>query len=649
MLANATPSPPPPDAIQRRGHRRWQEGVALTRRQDWCGAARAFRRAVTVVPGDALYWLNLAHAEHRRGESGAALDAVRHCLKLEPAQPQALHLMGEICAGSHRYGDAITAFEALERAGLAEPRAMVQHAAMLQALHRHHDAMEVLLRALAREPTMVRAHALLADSLRDLGLKREAVECMKTVLALEPGHLETLSQLSFERRHVADWDGLDEEVQRIAEQLERQPPGLARVSAAFGLLSLPLDPALQLAAARAESLTYTVGAHALTPAPAVGGGIVTLGFLSYDFREHPVSQLLVELFERLDRGRHRVVLLSCGPDDGSALRRRLQAAADCFVDLRGLSDDDAALRVRAEGVVVLFDLMGHTRGHRMGILARQPAPLQVAYLGYPGSTGAPFIDYLVGDPLVTPLELASLYSEKLAQMPRSFQPNGRWRPLPQPTTRAAAGLPEQAFVMCAFNHPYKILPAAFDAWCAVMRDLPLAVLWLKETNGQLGANVRREAARRGVDPDRVLFARHAAYDEHFSRLALADVFVDTWPYNAHTTAADALWAGVPVVTLHGNAFASRVAASVLDAAGLGELAFGSVDEYRLAIAALALDSALLGRYRSHLVERRMELPLFDCASYAVDFERLVGRMVERLRRGLPPTHLTAMTTFERET
>jgi predicted O-linked N-acetylglucosamine transferase (SPINDLY family) len=467
------------------------------------------------------------------------------------------------------------------------------------------------------------------------------------VLALEPGNLEALSHLSFEKRHVADWRDLRTDVERIEAELAGQPMGLARVCAAFGLLSLPIDPALQLVAARAESLACAAGVEALPPpaGPSAVCGRVVLGFLSYDFREHPVSQLLVELFERIDRTRFEVVLLSTGPDDASALRYRVRACADRFVELRGLSDHEAALCIRSERVELLFDLMGHTRGHRMGILARRPAPLQVAYLGYPGSTGAPFIDYLIGDPLVTPLELAPLYGEKLAQMPRTFQPNGRWRPLPQPMTRTAAGLPESAFVMCAFNHTYKILPPAFDVWCAVLRKVPHAVLWLKEPNAQLHENVRREAALRGVDPGRILFAKAVPYAEHFSRLALADLFVDTWPYNAHTTAADALWAGVPVVTVHGNGFASRVAASVLDAAGIAELAFASVEDYQLAICALAHDRPLLDSYRDHLRSQRMALPLFDCRRYVTEFGDLLERMVARWRAGLPPEHLPAAPTL----
>ena len=633
------------------GHRHWQAGRNLVAKKNWAGAAQAFARATLAAPADALYWVNLANAERHAGALDRAEAAARRALDLQSDDALALQVLGESLAQLHRYEESVAVFAQLVATGTLEPTALLQQASMLQALHRPREAMAVLLRALSEQPHLVRGHALLADACRDQGLKREAVECMKTVLALEPGNLEALSHLSFEKRHLCDWSDLAQDLQQIEAQLLNAPPGMARVSAAFGMLSLPLDPALQLIAAQGESAAVAWNAAVLPPLSAAeraerveslrAGRCARIGWVSYDFREHPVSQLLVELLEKIDRTRFEVVLYSSGPDDESPLRHRIAAAADQFIDLRGCSDAQAAERVRADGIDVLIDLAGHTRGHRLGVFAARPAPIQVAFLGYPGSTGADFIDYLIGDPLVTPVELAPHFSEKLAQMPLTFQPNGRWRPLPKALHRAQAGLPEDAFVMCAFNHTYKILPAAFDAWCEVLVEVPHAVLWLKETNGQLHDNVRREAAARGVAAERIVFAPTVTYESHFSRLALADVFVDTWPYNAHTTAADALWAGVPVVTLFGNAYASRVAAGVLNAAGLGELAFADVEDYKRAVRALAADPTLLAGYKQHLNERRMELPLFDSTRYTAEFDALLARMLDLWRAGQAPRHLLA--------
>jgi predicted O-linked N-acetylglucosamine transferase (SPINDLY family) len=620
----------------------WRQGLEHLERGDMPRAVRALRRATRAAPADALYWLNLANAYRRAGEPERAAAAAERVLALEPTHALALQLLGECLSRQHRYAEALAVYERLQDAGHAEVEILLQHGANLLALRRPAEAAQVLLRAAATAPEQIQVHALTANALRDMALQREAVECLKTVLALEPDNLQAMAHLSYEKRHVCDWASLDDDLQSLSAVLQAAPPDLARPASAFSLLSLPLDPALHLVAARGEALAQGRGVRPLPPvslAQRAGrggeGAPLRLALLSFDFHEHPVSQLIVEMLERLDRSRFEVWLYSTGPDDASALRQRIVAAADQFIELRGLSDAQAAARIRADGADLLVDLQGHTRGQRLAILAHRPAPLQVGFLGYPGSSGAGFIDYLIGDPIVTPLELAPLYSEKLAQMPLVFQPNGRWRPMPQAMGRAEAGLPQDAFVLCAFNHTYKILPQAFDAWCAVLRAVPHAVLWLKETNGQLHANVRREAQARGVSAERIAFAPGVSYAAHFSRLALADVFVDTWPYNAHTTAADALWAGVPVVTLYGNSFASRVAASVLNAAGLGELAFQHVDDYVNAVLALAEDGQLLAGYKGHLQRWRKTLPLFDSSAYAKDFGGLLQRMWGRWQQGLP--------------
>ena len=620
--------------------------MKLAREARWPEAVRAFGRATRAAPRDGIYWVNLANAQRHAGAFGRAIAAARRCLDIAPADPLALRLVGDCCLQMHRYAEAEQAFSALEGAGHLETDAMLQHASVLQAQGRADKAAPVLLRALAKDPTLVRAHALLADVCRDRGLKREAIECMKTVLALEPGNLEGLARMSFEKRHLCDWSDLDADIEAVSKAIDALAPDEPRIAAVFSILSLPLAPELHLKAARAEVLALAAVPQALpTVLPSARADSpqhrVRLGMLSFDFREHPVSQLLVEVLEQIDRRRFELLLYSCGPDDNSALRCRVVAAADSFIDINGLSDAQAAERIRADGVDLLVDLMGHTRGHRLGIFARKPAPVQASYLGFPGSTGLPAIDYLIGDPLVTPIEAAGLYSEKLAQLPLTLQPNGTGRPLPQPMARRAAGLPEGAFVMCAFNHTYKIGPEAFDIWCSLLRELPHAVLWLKETNAQFHGNVLRAAAERGVSAERIVFAPVVSYAEHFSRLALADVFVDTWPYGGHTTASDALWAGVPVVTRYGSSYASRVAASVVNAAGQGELAFGTADDYRTAILVLALEPGLLATYKAQLVRGRATLPLFDTARYTGELMALFDRMLARWRSGQPAEHLPA--------
>jgi predicted O-linked N-acetylglucosamine transferase (SPINDLY family) len=634
-------------SLEANGARHWQAGRVHMSRRDWAAASRAFEKATRATPDDALYWLNLANAQRHAGAFEAAEAATRRLLALEPGHVLGRQLLGDVLADQHRYADSAAEFAALEAAGTQEPEAMARHAGMLLALCRPREALDVLIRALGVNPGVVAVHILMADAFRDQLLKREAVECLKTVRALQPDNLEALNQLSFEKRFIADWSELDADIENIARGLSESPQQRPRVVAAFGTLSLPLPAALQRVAAAQESAAFQAGTRLLPRLDAAARAQraardrVRVGFVSYDFREHPVSQLLVEVLEQMDRSRFEVVLYSSGPDDGSPLRARIAAAANRFVDIRGQSDAEAAARVRADEIDMLVDLAGHTRGHRLGVFAARPAPLQLGYLGYPGTTGANFIDYFVGDAIAAPLAHEAQFSEQIVQLPGCFQPNGRGRPLPQPMTRAQAGLPEDAFVMCTFNHTYKIGPQAFDAWCRVMRRVPRAVLWIRESNGQLHDNVRREAALHGIAPERIVFAPHVPYDVHFSRLALADVFVDTWPYNAHTTAADALWAGVPVLTLPGESFASRVAASILAAVGLEALAMGSVEDYEAALVTMATDPEVLPGLRAHLVDNRLQLPLFDTAAYTRRLEAAMTTVWRRWCEGLPPQHVAA--------
>jgi predicted O-linked N-acetylglucosamine transferase (SPINDLY family) len=365
------------------GHAEWQRGLAQARQRHWPAAARHFAAATRAAPRDVLYWVNLANAQRQAGAFGEAEAAARRALALEPGSPLALQVLGDALGRMHRYAESLAVFAQLEAGGTLEPDALVQQGAMLQALHRHAEAMQVLLRALAAQPHHVRGHALLADACRDLGLKREAVECMKTVLALEPGNLEALAHLSFEKRHLCDWSGWQADILRIEQALQAQPAGTPRVAASFGLLSLPLAPELHLRAAMGEAAAIARGIEPLPPlaAPQVlerRARKPRLALLSYDFREHPVSQLLVQALEQFDRSRFGLTLYSSGPDDGSVLRQRLAAAADAFVDIRGLSDRQAAERVREDGIDILIDLGGHTRRCRPRTWATPAAPARLS-------------------------------------------------------------------------------------------------------------------------------------------------------------------------------------------------------------------------------------------------------------------------------
>jgi predicted O-linked N-acetylglucosamine transferase (SPINDLY family) len=329
--------------------------------------------------------------------------------------------------------------------------------------------------------------------------------------------------------------------------------------------------------------------------------------------------------------------LSYGRDDGSAIRRRLEAAFDEFHDVRWESDDGVARRIQASGIDILVDLNGHTDGNRLRILARRPAPIQAHFLGYPGTLGAEFIDYLFVDAFVVPRDQAKNYAENLVYLPDSYQVNDRKRPIAERMpTRQEHGLPHAGFVFCCFNQTYKITPALFDIWMALLRDVPASVMWLLRSNETAQDNLCREAERRNVDASRLVFAPRAELPDHLARLRLADLFLDTIPVNAHTTASDALWAGVPVLTCAGRSMAARVAGSLLHATGLPELVTQSLDEYEALARRLASDPEVLRRVRGTLEANRETGPLFDTERFRRHIEAAYEQMWALKQAGEQP-------------
>jgi predicted O-linked N-acetylglucosamine transferase (SPINDLY family) len=365
---------------------------------------------------------------------------------------------------------------------------------------------------------------------------------------------------------------------------------------------------------------------------------IRIGYLSSDFHQHATALLMVEMLEAHDRERFELHAYSYGADDGLGMRQRLQASFEHFSDITELDDLQAARAIHADGIDILVDLKGYTAGTRTALLTYRPAPLQVSFLGYPGTLGGGFCDYLVSDRFVTPAAAAADYSEALARMPHSYQPHGRRAEVGPAPTREAAGLPAQGLVLCCFNQAYKFTPEVFDIWCALLVQTPGSVLWLLHSE-QAEGNLRREAMQRGVAPHRLVFAQDLPQDQHLARLRLADLVLDTLPYNAHTTASDALWAGVPLVTCAGDTFASRVAGSVLHAVGLSDLVTHSLHEYAALAAALLADPLRLRELRDRLARQRLGVPLFDVAGYTLDLESLYVDMWQRHRAGLPPQAL----------
>jgi len=449
-------------------------------------------------------------------------------------------------------------------------------------------------------------------------------------------------------RAWCEWDDFDAWQGHALQALS--DPAVAALSP-FLLLSLPgitaaqqhacatrwmADRLVASAADRALLTAEFAAAAALQAAPPRSK--IRIGYLSCDFHQHATALLMVEMLEAHDRARFELHAYSYGRDDGHGMRQRLGLAFERFNDISGLDDLQAARAIHADSVDILVDLKGFTSGTRTELMTYRPAPLQVSFLGYPGTLGGAVCDYLISDRFVTPADAEAGYSEALARMPHSYQPHGRRAAVDAAPTREAAGLPAQGLVLCCFNQAYKFTPEVFDIWCALLAQVPGSVLWLLRSE-QAEGNLRREAMQRGIAPQRLVFAADLPHAQHLARLQLADLVLDTLPYNAHTTASDALWAGVPIVTCAGTTFASRVAGSLLHAVGLPELVTHSLQAYAALATALAADPPRLQALRAKLARQRLAAPLFDVAGYTRGLEALYAEMWARHGAGLPPQAL----------
>jgi predicted O-linked N-acetylglucosamine transferase (SPINDLY family) len=352
---------------------------------------------------------------------------------------------------------------------------------------------------------------------------------------------------------------------------------------------------------------------------------IRLAYLSADFHHHATAQLMIELFERHDRTRFEVSAFAFGPDDNSAMRKRIVAAFDSFDDVRRLSDLEVAQLLHSREIDIAVDLNGHTHEARPGIFSHHPAPVQVNYLVYPGTTGAGFMDTVLADRIVLPLDQQPYFSEKIVHLPGCYQANDATRIVPPAPSRAQAGLPDGAFVFCCFNNSWKITAPVFDIWMRLLQQIPDSVLWLLDSPAS--GNLRAHASARGVDPARLVFAPKMPPDEHLARHQLADLFLDTLPYNAHTTCSDALWAGLPVVTCYGKAFHGRVAASLLKAIQMPELVTSRAEDYEALALELAANPALLKATRDKLARNRTTTALYDSESFRKGIEAAYEAML----------------------
>jgi predicted O-linked N-acetylglucosamine transferase (SPINDLY family) len=460
----------------------------------------------------------------------------------------------------------------------------------------------------------------------------EAAAASDCALAINSQHLAAARIGIRSRLAACDWRKREEDERRIAEGLRAGLP----IITPFNHRAVSDSEAQNFIAARVWANTIP-RPKALWRGDSYRHDRTRIAYLSAEFHDHPVAVQIAGVFEHHDRTRFDTTAISLGPDDASTMRRRIEAAFDRFIDARALRDAQIATMMREMEIDIAIDLNGQLGGARPGILAHRPAPVQTSYLANCGTMGVPFIDYIIADRIVIPEHQVRHYTEKVVYLPNSYLCNDSRRDVPRSmTTRADVELPEKGFVFCCFNNNYKIAPQVFEVWMRLLKDCPSSVLWLLADNPYAILNLRREAAARGIAPERLVFAPRVPRNDHLARHRLADLFLDTLPVNANATASDALWAGLPLLTCMGNTFAGRVGASLLQAIGLPELVASSLAEYEAAALALARDPEAVARVRTKLMSKRSTQPLFDTAQITRNLETAYTTMWERTRRGEPP-------------
>jgi protein O-GlcNAc transferase len=572
-----------------------------------------------------------AHVLWSLGRSPDAIAALDAVLAARPDNSEAFYNRGFMLQRLHRVAEALVDFE---RALVLRPDLVLawnNRGIVLQKLGRHVEAIASYDQALARDPGLASAFYNRGLLRQILGDHDSARADFASALRCDPAHPHALGCLAVSAQQVCDFAAVAHLSETVIDHVRHGKS----VIPPLAFLGYSQDKALQkLCSEHYLAATLPADLRPFAPRSLRARGKIRIAYLSSDFHNHATAFLAAQLFERHDRARFELIALSFGPtpppDD--RMRPRLVAAFDSFHEIAGKSDLEIAQMLRGMEVDIAVDLKGHTEGARPAILAYRPCPVQVQYLGFPGTMGGDFIDYVIGDAVVTPLQDADFYSEAIAALPHSYQVNDAARARPGPLPRTALGLPPDQFVFCSFNNSWKITATVFAVWMRLLAAVPGSVLWLLGDNDQTMRNLRGAATAQGIDPARLIFAPRVDIKIHLARQAAADLFLDTLPYNAHTTASEALWMGLPLLTCKGDSFAGRVAASLLQAVGLPELIAGTLEEYEVLALALAQDPARLQALRARL-QNAPATSLFDSAAFTQHLESAYTRMWDRALAG----------------
>ena len=566
-------------------------------------ARASFARAITLQP-------NLAQAHNNHGNAlqelqlfDAALESYTTAITLKPDYAEAFYNRGNTLVTTQRLQPALTDFD----------------------------------RAVALKPNDAMAHRARALTLATLRRYAEAIAGFEHAMRLDPATRWLPGDILFVKRRICDWRTDAADVAALEEQIRQGQP----VASPFTVASMSDSPAIQQQAAEVFARIVYPPNRRLGPPPVrTERAKIHIAYVSADFRDHPMMDLMAGVFETHDKSRFEVTAFSLGPDTGDAQQHRVKQTFDRFVDVRSMPDEHIATLARTLQVDIAIDLTGFTMGFRTGLFSYRAAPVQVQYLGFPATMGTSYFDYVIADPMVIPPDMACHFNEHVVYLPHTYQANDRQRPIAgRAFSRAEQGLPSTGFVFCCFNNSYKITPDVFDSWMRILARTGDSVLWLYEDNPDATLNMRREAAIRDISPDRLVFAKRLPGPEHLARHRLADLALDTLPYNAHTTASDALWAGLPVLTRIGGTFAGRVAASLLHTVGLPDLITTTPEGYEARAIELATSPDQMHAIRTRLQASRLTTPLFDTERFTRTLEAAYQAMDSRIQAGLPAAPL----------
>ena len=605
-----------------------------------------FTKAISIKSNVAETWNNRGTIYNELKRYDLAIADFNKALSINPNYAEAYANKGKSLSLLQRYDEAFAAFDKALSIKPDLGGAWLGRGNVFYDLKRYDESLDAYDKSLSIKPDLAEAWLGRGNVFYDLKRYDDALDAYDKSLSIKP-ELEFLyGTFLHTKMRICDWNDLTDNLSRLEKGILENN----KITMPFPVLGLTDSPELQLKASK----NYAQTKYPRSSVFSVNQKFrrkekIKLGYLSADFQNHATAYLMAQLFELHDRSKFEVHGFSFGPNINDEMRDRLFRGFDLFHDVCSKSSRDIAKLSRGLDIDIAVDLKGYTKDARTELFAEGCAPIQVAYIGYPGTMGNDYIDYVIADQIVIPEANTIFFAEKIVYLPHSYQVNDSKRKISDKIfTKKVLGLPEQGFVYCCFNNNYKILPQVYDSWMRILNAVEGSVLWLFEDNATAANNLRKEAQLRGIDGHRLVFAPRMQLDEHLARHRLADLFLDTLPYNAHTSASDALWAGLPVLTMKGNAFAGRVAASLLYAAGLPELVTHSRAEYEALAIDLALNNQKITGYREKLQRNRLTLPLFDTALYTKHLEEAYEAMYQRAQAGLPPDHIEIQSMREKK-